>query len=207
MAGWRCGRPTRCRRSARRATRSSPGVRSSPVRSPSAGRTTTSRCCRSRSIRRCRRWRCRARQPTPRRRRLPRRSAWSRARTTTGDSAPGSAATATTTTCPRRAIADIVSYDSSIGDEHDRRAAAIRARAQYARRRRHVDRLPPRRPHRRLHQQPQHLRLSHLRVDQRARAPAQGGLGRLRLGEFPRALRVRRSQRFRPGRGVAHPDP
>ena len=44
MAGWPCGRPTRCRRSARRGTRSSRGGRSSPVRSPSAGRTTTSRC-------------------------------------------------------------------------------------------------------------------------------------------------------------------
>ena len=90
--------------------------------------------------------------------------------------------------------------------EHDRRAAAVCPRPQHVRCRRDVDRLPSGGAHRRIHQQQQRLRLSHLRVDQRARAAAQGGLGRVRVDELPRALRVRRSQRFRAGRSVAHPD-
>ena len=83
--------------------------------------------------------------------------------------------------------------------QHDGRAGALRAQPQHVRCRCHVDSLPSGGPHRRLHEQPQRLRPSHLRVDERERAAAQGRLDRFRVGELPRALRVRQSQRFRPG--------
>ena len=101
---------------------------------------------------------------------------------TTGVSARGSAATTTTTTCPRRAIPQFINYDTSVKTARPA-ARSCRARPQYVRRRRHVDRLPPGGPHGRLHQQPQRLRLSHLRVDQRERAAAQGRLDRFRVGD------------------------
>ena len=158
MAGWPCGRPTRCRRSARRATRSSRGGRSSPARSPSAGRTTTSRCCRSRSTARCRSSRCRARRPTPRRTTVAttislvsrpaddwrfstrfRRYDYNNNMPDTADSAISSATT-------RRS-----------GRARPAGRWLYRARPQHVRCRRHVDRLRPRGAHRRLHQQPQRL--------------------------------------------------
>ena len=55
----------------------------------------------------------------------------------------------------------------------------------------------------RVHQQPQRLRLSHLRVEQRERAAAQGGRGRLAVGDLPRPLRIRQPHRLGPRRGVA----
>ena len=83
--------------------------------------------------------------------------------------------------------------------QHDGRAGAVRARPQYVRCRCHVDPLPSGGPHRRVHEQPQRLRPSHLRVDEREHTAAQGRLDRFRVGELPRALRVRQTQRFRPG--------
>ena len=59
-AACRSGRPTPRRRSASAATRSWRTRRRSPASSPTACGATTSRCSRSRSIRRCRRLRCRA---------------------------------------------------------------------------------------------------------------------------------------------------
>ena len=66
-AACRCGRRTRRRRSASAATPSWRTRRRSPASSPTACGATTSRCSRSRSIRRCRRLRCRAPTPRPKR--------------------------------------------------------------------------------------------------------------------------------------------
>ena len=66
-AACRCGRPTPRRRSASAATPSWRTRRRSPVSSPTACGATTSRCSRSRSIRRCRRSRCPAPPRMPKR--------------------------------------------------------------------------------------------------------------------------------------------
>ena len=81
----------------------------------------------------------------------------------------------------------------------DGRSGAVRARPQYVRCRCHVDPLPSGGPHGRVHEQPQWLRPSHLRVDEREHTAAQGRLDRFRVGELPSALRVRQTQWFRPG--------
>ncbi len=81
----------------------------------------------------------------------------------------------------------------------DGRSGAGRARSQYVRCRCHVDPLPSGGPHGRVHEQPQRVRPSHLRVDERERTAAQGRLDRFRVGELPSALRVRQTQWFRPG--------
>ena len=85
----------------------------------------------------------------------------------------------------------------------DRRPGSAGAQPQYVRRRRHVDQAPARGPHRRVHQQPQRLRLSHLRVDERERVAAEGRHRGLAVGHLPGALRVREPHRLGPRRAVA----
>ena len=144
--------------------------------------TTTSRCSRSRSTRRCRRLRCRGRRPKPRRTSSRPTSISCRVRRPTGGSARGCGATTTTTRCRHDAITQFINYDTSVDDVVDRRAGALRAQPHHVRRRRDLERAGAAGAHRRLHAQQHRLRLPHLREQRRERAAPRGRRGRLAVG-------------------------
>ena len=97
---------------------------------------------------------------------------------------------------PATTITDYVSYDTSPnvsltnGPElyaHTRNTLDTRC---------DVDRSPPCGVHVRIHEQPQRLRRSHLRIDQRERDSPEGRCGRLADGHVPRPLPVWKPHRL-----------
>ena len=185
------------RPSARRATRSSRTGRSSRASLSFGSGTTTSRCSRSRSTRAAAVHRCRAQTPRPGAHVSTNLNLVSRPADDWRFSArfrhysynnetPRDRRSRSSSTTTRRS--DVSSTGGPELYAHSRTTL---------RRRRDLERTQPRRAHRRLHAQPQRLRLPHLRSDRRERAAADGRCRRLAVGHVPRELRVSASARAR----------